>query len=50
MSEYEVRVVETKILRVEAESSEEALSKAAEYAVGVEPDTIETRIISVTMR
>lgn len=50
MSEYEIRVIETKNITVEADSPEDALNKAAEYAVSVEPDTIETRLISVTMR
>lgn len=45
MKEYTVEVVETKIVYVEAENEDEAIMLAKTEAVGVEPDTIEGKIV-----
>lgn len=45
MKDYTVEVVETKIVYVEAENDDEAIMLAKTEAVGVEPDTIEGKIV-----
>ena len=46
MKEYEVEVVETKIVYVEAESEDEAIQLAGCEAVHVEPEAIVCKILS----
>ena len=46
MKEYEVKVVEEKIVYVEASSEEEAINLAMTEAVSIEPDSIDCKIIS----
>lgn len=46
MKEYEIEVVEKKIVYVEAETKAEALELAKTEAIHEEPDTISCRVLS----
>jgi hypothetical protein len=47
MKEYEVKVVTTVTVYVEANSKAEALEKAQREAIATSPDTIYTEILSI---
>lgn len=47
MKEYEIKVVTTVTVYLEANSKTEALKKAQREAISISPDTIYTEILSI---